>query len=337
MKNRLLIPILSLALALSIATVVRADVKKEERSLVTFSGMLGRITNLFGGKAAKEGIVSTVAVSGDRKMTTNDTRGEIVDLREEKVYELDMRRKTYTVTTFAEMRRRMAEMEAKAKEDAAKAPREEQPQNSGKEMDVDFDVKNTGQKKTINGFDTNQVIVTVTVREKGKKLEESGGIVMTADNWITRSVPALKEITDFDMRYYKALAGPQIAVDAQQLATALAMMPGLKDAFARMQRAGLDGTPISMTTTVESVKSPEQMKQQEQSSADSGAAAPTSVGGAVGGAIGGFMRRRAQQNQQSNPTSARSTFMTMNNEVLKIATSATAADVAMPAGFKERN
>jgi hypothetical protein len=29
--------------------------------------------------------------------------------------------------------------------------------------------------------------------------------------------------------------------------------------------------------------------------------------------------------------------MTMNNEVLKIATNVTAADVAMPAGFKERN
>ena len=58
---------------------------------------------------------------------------------------------------------------------------------------------------------------------------------MTADNWMTKSVPALKEITDFDMRYYKALAGPQVAVDAQQLATALVMMPGLKDAFARMQ------------------------------------------------------------------------------------------------------
>jgi hypothetical protein len=175
------------------------------------------------------------------------------------------------------------------------------------------------------------------VREKGKKLEESGGLVMTADNWMTKSVPALREIADFEMRYYKALAGPQVAVDAQQLATALAMMPGLKDAFARMQRAGLDGTAISSTTTVESVKSPEQMKQQEQSSADGGGSTPTSVGGAVGGAIGGFMRRRAQPNQQNNPPSARSTFMIINNEVLKIAPSATASDVAIPEGFKERN
>ena len=37
----------------------------------------------------------------------------------------------------------------------------------------------------------------------------------------------------------------------------------------------------------------------------------------------------------ANP--ARSTFMTMNNEVLKIASNVTAADVGLPAGFKERN
>ena len=336
MKSRLLVPALSLAVALSVASV-RADVKKDEKTLVTFSGMLGRMANLFGGKTAKEGVISSVAVSGDRKMTANDTRGEIIDLKEQKVYDLDMRRKTYTVTTFEELRRRMAEMEAKAKEDVAKSPNDDRPQNQGKELDVDFDVKNTGQTKTINGFETRQVVVTVTVREKGKKLEDSGGLVMTADNWMTRSVPALKEIADFDMRYYKALAGPQVAIDAQQLATALAMMPGLKEAFARMQRAGLDGTAISSTTTVESVKSPEQMKEQQQSSADSGGSTPTSVGGAVGGAIGGFMRRRAQQNQQNDPPSARSTFMTINNEVLRIAASASAADVAIPAGFKERN
>jgi hypothetical protein len=335
MKSSLLVPTLSLTLALGAATV-HADVKKEEKSLVTFTGILGRLANMFGGKSAKEGVLSTVAVSGDRKMTANETRGEIIDLKEQKVYELDMRRKTYTVTTFEELRRRMSEMEAKAKEDAAKAPKEEQPREQGKEMDVDFDVKNTGQTKTINGFDTTQVVVTVTVREKGKKLEESGGLVMTADNWMTKSVSSLREITDFEMRYYKALAGPQVAIDAQQLATALAMMPGLKEAFARMQQAGLDGTAISSTTTIESVKSPEQMKQQS-SSADGGDSAPTSVGGAVGGALGGFMRRRAQQNQQNNPPPARSTFMTINNEVLKIATNATSADVAMPAGFKERN
>lgn len=117
------------------------------------------------------------------------------------------------------------------------------------------------------------------------------------------------------------------------MATALAMFPGLKEAFARMNRADLDGTAIAMTTTVESVKSAEQMKQEESSARSGGdSATPTSVGVA----IGGIMRRRAQQNAQNSAPTPRATFMTLNNEVLKIATNVTPVDVAMPAGFKPR-
>ena len=328
----------AVVLSLLIAAPVRADVKKEERNQVSFSGMLGRMFNLFGGKSAKEGVVTTVAVSGDRKMTTaGDNTGQIVDLREEKIYELDLRRKTYKVITFEEVRRQLREAEAKARESASKQPKEEQPQNQGKEMEVDVDIKNTGQTKTINGFDTRQVIANITVREKGRKLEDSGGLVMTVDTWLTKTV-SLKEIGDFERRYYEKLAGPVTAVDAQQMATAMAMFPGLKEAFARLGREDFGGTSIQSTTTVDAVKSAEQMKQQGSSAGSSaGSSNPTSIEGA----IGGFMRRRQQQQEKetavagANP--ARATFMTMNNEVLKIATNVTPADVAMPEGFKERN
>lgn len=328
----------ALALVIAMATApAYADVKKEERNQVSFSGMLGRMFNFFGGKSAKEGVASAVAVSGDRKMTTTgESTGQIVDLREEKIYDLDLRRKTYKVTTFEELRRQMRDAEAKARETAARQPKEEQPQNQGKEVEIDFDIKNTGQTKAINGFDTRQVIATITVREKGKKLEESGGLVMTVDTWLTKAV-SLKEIADFERRYYEKLAGPVSAVDAQQMATAMAMFPGLKEAFARLSREDFGGTAIQTTTTVDSVKSTEQMTQAAASASQGDDRAnPASIGGA----IGGFMRRRQQQKEQEAPANtnpARSTFMTINNEVLKIASNVTAAEVAMPAGFKERN
>jgi hypothetical protein len=343
MTRYLSVPAIVLTLALAV-TPVHAEVKKEERNQVSFAGVLGRVFNLFGGKAAKEGIVSTVAVSGDRKFTTTgENTGQIVDLREEKIYDLDMRRKTYKVTTFEELRRQMREAEARARESASKEQGADQPsKNDGKELEVDFDVKNTGQTKAINGFDTRQVIATITVREKGKKIEESGGIIMTVDTWLSKSAPSLKEIADFERRYWEKLAGPMSAIDAQQMATVAAMFPGVKDAFARFSKEDLGGTAVQSTTTMVSVKSAEQMKQQASggSSASSDEKAnPLSVGGA----IGGFMRRRQQQNQEkeaaANPNAnpAHSTFMTINNEVLKIATNVTTADVAMPAGFKERN
>ncbi len=340
MTRKYLLPTLVLALAVA-AAPAHADVKKEERNQVSFAGMLGRMFNFFGGKSAKEGVVSTVAVSGDRKMTTTgENSGQIIDLREEKIYDLDLRRKTYKVTTFEELRRQMREAEEKARESAASQPQEERSQNEGKEMEVDVDIKNTGQTKLINGFDTRQVIATITVREKGKKLEDSGGLVMTVDTWLTKGA-SLKEISDFERRYYEKLAGPISAVDAQQMATAMAMFPGLKEAFARLSREDFGGTAIQTTTTMESVKSAEQMKQQ-QSQGTTAQSDDRSNPASIGGAIGGFMRRRQQQKEQETPGAAnanpaRSTFMTMNNEVLKIATNVTAADVALPAGFKERN
>src|SRR5690606_29079748 len=108
-------------------------------------------------------------------------------LNEEKIYDLDLRRKTYRVTTFDQLRQRMREAEQKMRDSAAKETKEEQPQKQDKEFEIDFDVKNTGQTRTINGFDTRQVIATIVVREKGRKLDESGGIVMTVDTWLTKS------------------------------------------------------------------------------------------------------------------------------------------------------
>jgi hypothetical protein len=107
------------------------------------------------------------------------------------VYELDIKKKTYTVTTFEELRRRMREAAEKAekesqKEDPGQAQEQQKPT---KEYEVDFDVKETGQKKQIAGYDTHEAIATVTVREKGKTLEDGGGMVMTSDMWLGPKIP----------------------------------------------------------------------------------------------------------------------------------------------------
>lgn len=341
MKRHTSIAVLAMVIALA-ASPVQADVKKEERNQVSLGGMLGKMFNFFGGKSAREGVVSSVAVSGDRKMmTTGDKTAQIVDLREEKIYDIDLGRKTYKVTTFEEIRQQMREAEARARESAARETKEEKPQKQepGKEMEVDVDIKNTGQTKSINGFDTRQVVATITVREKGKKLEDSGGIVMTVDTWLTKQV-SLKEIGDFERRYYEKLAGPMLSsVDAKQMAAAVAMFPGVKEAFTRLSKEDFGGTAIQTTTTVDAVKSAEQMKQEASSSASSSSGdKPNPL--SVGGAIGGFMRRRQQKQEEAAAAKgatdpSRATFMTINNEVLKIASNVSAADVALPAGLKE--
>jgi len=319
-------PVRSAAIALPLAaflvTTVTADVKTRERSSVKFES---RLLNMFLGKAAKEGVVNSAAVKGNRKATMSETTGQIIDLSEEKVYDLDIKKKQYTVTTFDELRRRMREAQEKATKEADKAePGERQEQKPQKEYEVDFDVKETGQKKQIAGYDAKQTIATVTVREKGKKLEEGGGMVMTNDMWLGPRVPEMKDLADFDMRYWKQLQGSEaVGLSAEQMAQVLAMFPLIAKASERMAKDGdkLAGTPLDTTTTFEAVKSKDQMTQAE-SQKPSG-----------GGGIGGMLAKKIMKQE---PPKQRSTVMTMHHEVLEIAKSVDASDLAIPPDFKEK-
>jgi len=327
--------VLAAALALVSAQAVRADVRTDQKTKFQIAGPLGRILTMFGGKGAREGVVSTVAVKGNRKMTLNDATGQIIDLSEEKIYDLDVRRKTYRVTTFEELRRQMEEARRKAEEDAKKqessrAP-EPSPAQDGKQMEVDFEVRNTGQTKIINGFDTHQSIATVTVREKGKTVEQSGGLIMTTDLWLAPRIAAMKEIQEFDLKYAQKLYGPMIAgASPQEMATALALYPLMKQALTKWaaEAGKVDGTPIVTTVTMDAVKSPEQLADERQTSHDD----KLSNARSVGGLVGGLARKAAKRDEEPK---ARATFLTTTNEVLKVTTDVGAEDVALPAGFTQ--
>jgi hypothetical protein len=319
-----------------------ADVREDQKSHVQFAGMLGRMFNMFGGKSAREGVTSTVAVKGDRKATTNDQTGQIIDLAEEKVYDLDLKKKSYTVTTFAELKRRMEEARQKADENARKetARAKEKPaaaDPNAKQVEIDFDIKNTGAKKMVNGFDAHQTIMTITVREKGKTLEQGGGMVMTSDMWLAPKIAAMKEVTDFDMRYAQKMYGTMISgVSAEQMAAAMAMYPMMKDALGKMSAEGgkVEGTPVQTTTTMDAVKSADQIAEEAKSGGNDDKSAAS---GGVSGVLGGFAKKMAQKKAAGgdDANKDRATVMTVTNEVLKVVTDVSAADVAVPAGFKE--
>jgi hypothetical protein len=303
------------------STALRADVKVDEKTKFEFAGAVGKVVNFFGGRGAREGITSAVAVRGSRKSTFNDSTGQIIDLAEEKVYDIDVKRKTYRVVTFAEIRQRMEEAKAKAEKEAREQqakekdgePPAQQPESN---VEIDFDVKKTGERKTLNGFDTQQSVITVTVREKGKALEQSGGLQITTDVWLAPQMAAMKEIVDFDIQYAQRLYGPM-------------MKPALERMAAEASK--LEGTAIATVVKVEAVKSAEQLAaEQKQAQEES----KPNLSGGVGGIIGGFARRAAAKTSGGDGPQARATVMTTTSEILKIATDVSAADVALPAGFR---
>ena len=297
---------------------VQADVKTQEKTTFRMEGLLGAFVNRAAGGA--DGRTASIAVKGDRLVQSTDTTSTIVDLKEERIYTVDVRRKEYSVVTFAEMR---AQIE-KLRQDLEKQKAEMNPEDkakveeAAKQLELDVTVKETGQRKTVAGHDASEAVLTLTLREKGKTLDEGGGFVMTNNMWLGPKVASLDELAQFRLRQFKAIYGQ--AFDAQQLNAAAVMVPGLSRLMERMasELNKLSGTPLATTSVFESVKSAEQMK---------AAPAPTTASG-----LGGMIARRVA----GGPAKARSVMLTTTSETLSIGTTVSAEEVAIPAGFKEK-
>ena len=333
-------------IAVGSGTATYADVKTEQKGHVKFAGALGRMFTMFGGKGAREGVVSKVAVKRDRMLTSSGESGQLVDLAEEKVYDINFENKSYKVTTFDELRRRMRDAEEKARQERTKAEKKEEKASESAEKPPEYEVdvvtKSTGAAKTVNGFDAKQSITTVTVRPKGQTLEQGGGMVLTADSWLAPGVDSMKDVADFQMRYMQKLQSPITAgaVSADQMAAAFAMYPMLKEAMGKMRSEGVkvEGTRVLTTMTFDAVQSPEQQaeaRQQESKASDT----PASAGG-----LGGMLARKMMKKKAEDPASApantapgHATIMTMVTETLSVSKDVTEADVALPVGFKGKD
>jgi hypothetical protein len=332
--------VLPVVVVLGLTASLSADVRTDQRVKFQLGGAIGKMVNMFGGKGAREGVTTVVAVKGNRKSTMSDTTGQIIDLTEEKIYDLDIKKKTYKVTTFAELRKQMEQAqrdaEKMAKEQPAEPSKPAEKDPDAKEMEVDFDLKNTGVSKTINGFDTKQTVMTITVREKGKTLDQSGGLVLTTDLWLAPSAPSTKDLIEFDAKYAQKLYGPTVSgASAQDMAMAMAMYPQMKPALDKMRAEGtkMEGTAILTDSRMESVPPG---AANEKSAALAAPEEPKKKG--LGGMLGGLkkMAEESGKNNNSNAKPSRAIILTTSVEMLKLTTDVEAAAVAMPAGFTEK-
>ena len=348
--RRLVVCSLAVLIFASAPAVLSADVRSDQRVKFQLGGMVGKLVNMFGGKGAREGVTTTVAVKGNRKATLSDATGQIIDLSEEKIYDLDMKKKTYKVTTFAELRAEMEKARREAEQQARQMEQQEQQQRgepsqpaqkdpNQKEFEVDFDIKNTGATKVINGFNTKQTVMTVTVREKGKTLNDAGGMVMTTDMWLATNVPSTDDIANFDMKYAEKLYGPSVmaGASAQDMAMAMAMYPQIKPALEKAAKEGtkVEGTAILTEMKMEAV--PPGTANQSAEALPAPEAQPEQKKGRFGSMMGGLKKMAEAANKQGSAEQKpqRSIVMTTSVEMLKLTPDVTADVVAIPAGFKE--
>ena len=88
-----------------------------------------------------------------------DIRVSIIQLDREQIVSLDHKKKTYSVMTFAEMKAQMEKAIAAAKSAAARTslPPKADPEKPDVKVEPKINVKDTGETKVINGFNTRQV------------------------------------------------------------------------------------------------------------------------------------------------------------------------------------
>jgi len=330
---------LAAVLAVAVSSFGEAGVKTEEKTRVQLGGPLAGIMGLFGGgKAAKEGIVTTTAVVDERRLVRGGDTGQIVDLAQGAIYDLDLKKKTYTVTTFAELKQRFEEERAKAEKEAQKARERQQDKTQAgkdaeaKELQVDFEVSKTAETREIAGHEARLVVLRATVHEKGRSVQQAGGLLFRNDIWLTPRLAELYELAAWNRRHaqkmaevYGVAAG---AASAQQMATLVAMYPGAEQAMQKLQaeteKAGMDGTALATTLTLTAIKSAEQVAaaEKEGQKADTG--------------IGGFLAKQMFKKAAGDPTDPHTMLLTSAHELLRVTRDATAADVALPAGLKPK-
>lgn len=304
--------------SLLVPGLLAADVTWEEETKM--GGMMQMMTM---GKAMK----STTRVSGNFMRTDNDGNASIIDLEGEKIVDLDTKKKTYTVRTFAEMAKQMESAMA-----MASGKKSGESQNQDVAMSADIDVTETGRSETIGGVACSQYLMEMDVTFESQKEQQAGQSATMStvmEVWIAKNVPGMEEVNAFYRKMGEKLGTTSIA---QKWAAGGGQNPQMSANMQKMadEMKKMDG---------HAMRSVMYLGDPEAAKAEAMGQAPEGGGG--GGGLGGLaemMKRMQQQEQGGGDPSSQSpggVMMKMTTETKKIETSPIDPKLfAVPDGYK---
>ena len=251
-----------------------ADFSYQETTTIT-GGMLLSMMKVVGvfSKQAKEPVKGELAIHGNKMVHRSQTHSVIIDLDAQTITSIDSQKKTYSVMTFDEMKRMLDEMSQKMqKSDKA-------------EMTWKASVTNTGNSKTIAGYNAKEMVMKIEMEGKDKQSGQTGSMVITSHIWISSDVQGYSEVRDF---YKKMAAKLDWTPSGNMFLSRPDVAKGMAEAYKEM--AKIDGTPVYQTMSMgaegtapagdsQATAAPQQPPPQQ--------ADHQSVGSALGGALGG--------------------------------------------------
>ncbi|WP_293392375.1 hypothetical protein [Nevskia sp.] len=340
-----------LAVLSLIATVLpaQADVTVQESMSVNGGGLMG-----FANMSGK----TTTQISGTRSRIETDVQmqsrlvrafaggptAEITQLDSDKVYELNLKKKQYTATSLAERRAQM-EQALKKGEEAQQSKQEAASPVDQSKCDWSppkSEVKKTGEKASIAGFDAERLTITVTQSCKNRETGEVCDFGLALDQWLAPKFDGGSERQAFYQAYaekmgFSTSAAPGFAQNAQ------AMFAGYKDLWAELakQSGSQKGYPVRSAFSL-AIGGAQCSSQQKQTAAGAPAqeamAAASELGAALGGMFGGKKKAAAAEPAPTAPAllvNGMPPLMTVSTELLSLSRDALApALFEPPADFK---
>jgi hypothetical protein len=256
-------------------------------------------------KAAREPLLSTVAVKGNRMLHGNKDRATVIDLDAETITEINFQKKTYYVMTFAQMKQRMEQAMQQATTQKPDASANANPKSDANvSTDFKMEVKDTGQTKQLAGFDARERILTLSMDATDQQTGNQGGMQVVSDMWIAPHVTGYEEIREFHIRMAKKLNW------APDMGGMFAARPDLARAMAAAgkETAKLDGVPVlvmmKMTPTSNGQPVTSASGSDAQSTPPQSKPASPSLGDALSGKLGGLGGFGHKKKQDPPPDSS---------------------------------
>lgn len=336
--------------ALLLCAIAHGDVTLEERLSTQGTGALA-IANMQG--------KTVTVISGNRARTESDLqmqsrlvnmfnrggpRVEIVRLDQDKVFELQPKKKTYTESNLAEQRAQMQ----KVLDQQRQAQAQQQQTSSGLDeakcewSPPKVDVKQSGERNTFAGFEAERVTVTAVQSCKLRDTSQVCDFGMSLDQWLAPKFDANTEVLAYQRAYAEKLG---IGVTASRdFAERAEMLFGNREALWRELSAKLKelkGYPVKSAIGF-GIGGPQcQASGSAAEPATSGAGAG-GIAGQLGGALGGLIGRKKDK-AEAAAVSAPALLpgglvplMTVTGELISISNAAVdPATFQIPADFRK--
>lgn len=339
-----------LAVILVLAAPIFAGVVKKTKSDVTFRGF-GKFTlaqsekltpdqKWTDSKSDFKGQGLAGGLAGKTILRSGDT-GEIIDLPGMSIYQLDNKKKEYTVSPIKKLTEELAGEEPEAKEEPEE--KEEEVESDIKITRSEFKVEDSGETATINNFSVRKYLVHWLMEWEDVKTGEKGTNRLETLVWTTPMTGTLEKAQEEEAKFSRAYL-EKIGIDVDKMqqdilgTNWLALLgtmsrdkgkahPDTSKFAQEMQK--IKGYPIvtdgKYYSTRQKPTTESAEKEQEETPKD------------VKGALGGLLKKTLKQKPKQTEGSAQDPALTYYTEIVEVsAADLGAQDFQVPTGYKKK-